>query len=61
MTSLHNHLSFHRMFDRVQLAEVTCVAEWESGVVEDVLPCIAAAGPNQMSAAQQARLATLRS
>jgi len=27
------------MFDRTQLAEVTCVAEWESGFIDDVLPC----------------------
>jgi len=39
LTSLHNHLSFHHMFDRTQLAEVTCVAEWESGFIDDVLPC----------------------
>jgi hypothetical protein len=61
-TSLHNHLSFHHMFDRAELAEVTCVAEWESGFITDVLPCIAAAaGSDQLDATGQANFAKLRS
>jgi hypothetical protein len=39
-TSLHNHLSFHHMFDRAELAEVTCVAEWESGFIMTFFPAL---------------------
>ena len=60
-TSLHNHLSFHHMFDRAELAEVTCVAEWEAGFINDVLPCVAAAGSERPNATGQAHLAKLRS
>jgi hypothetical protein len=61
-TSLHNHLFFHHMFDRAELAEVTCVAEWESGFINDVLPCVAAAaGSDRLNATGQAHLAKLRS
>lgn len=57
MSSLRDHLAFHHMTNRAQVAEATCVAEWEAGFIEDILPC---RSDDQLAAAQQSRLAQLR-
>lgn len=42
---LHRHLTFHYVVDPNQVAVLTCVAEWEAGFVDDVLPCFKYSGP----------------
>ena len=58
---LHRHLTFHYMVDADMLAVLTCVAEWEAGFVEDVLPCFKYSGAPLPLAVRRRRLRAARS
>ena len=53
---LQRHLTFHYMVDADAIAVLTCVAEWEAGFVEDVLPCFKYSAPPQPLPARRRRL-----
>ena len=48
------------MVDADALAVLTCVAEWEAGFVEDVLPCFKYSGPPVPLPVRRRRLSAVR-